>query len=93
LYNAYASLQLFARSEIVGYVPDENIGENLEELCIRHSILKDLDDKVADTYLKKISYPHMLAETLKTAILHVALYNRKPMDNCDAFSTSPDHVL
>ena len=38
---------------LIGSVPDENIGENLEGLCIRRSILKDLDDKRVDAYLKK----------------------------------------
>jgi hypothetical protein len=33
-------------------VPDENIGKNLEELCIRCSNLKYLDAEIVDANLK-----------------------------------------
>ena len=46
---------------VVDSVPDENIGKNLEELCIRRGNLKYLDDEIADANLKKIGNPHMLA--------------------------------
>ena len=34
-------------------MPDENIGKNLEELCIRRGSLKYLDDEIVDANLKK----------------------------------------
>jgi hypothetical protein len=47
-------LPFFESLSLIGSVPDKNIGENLEGLCIRRSILKDLDDKIVDANLKKI---------------------------------------
>jgi hypothetical protein len=41
-------------------VPDENIGKDLERLCIRRSNLKYLDGEIVDANLKKIGYPHLL---------------------------------
>jgi hypothetical protein len=32
-------------------VPDENIGKNLEELCIRRGNLKYIDDEIVDANL------------------------------------------
>ena len=34
-------------------MPEENIGKNLEELCIRRGNLKYLDDEIVDANLKK----------------------------------------
>jgi hypothetical protein len=34
-------------------VSDENIGINLEEMCIRRGILKYLDDEIVNANLKK----------------------------------------
>ena len=34
------------------FVPEENIGKNLEELCIRWGSLKYLDDEIAHANLK-----------------------------------------
>ena len=35
-------------------MPDENIGNNLEDLCIGWSNLKYLDDEIVDANLKRI---------------------------------------
>ncbi len=37
---------------VVGFVPNENIGKNLEGLCIRRANLKYLDDEIMDANLK-----------------------------------------
>ena len=34
-------------------MPDENIGKNLEEMCIRRGDLKYLDDEIVNANLKK----------------------------------------
>ncbi len=34
-------------------MPDENIGKNLEEMCIRRGNLKYLDDEIVNANLKK----------------------------------------
>jgi hypothetical protein len=34
-------------------VPDENIGKNLEDMCIRRGNLKYLDDEIVNANLKK----------------------------------------
>ena len=45
----------------VDYVPDENIGTNLEELCIRRGNLKYLNNDIADSNVKIIGYPNLLS--------------------------------
>ena len=55
---ALANLQSVS---IVDYVPDENIGKNLEGLCIRRSNLKYIDGEIVDSNFKKIGKPHILA--------------------------------
>ena len=37
----------------LGFVPEENIGENLDQLCIREGNLKYLEGKIVDANLKK----------------------------------------
>jgi hypothetical protein len=39
--------------ESLYFVPDENIGKDIGELCIRRGILKFLDDEIVDANLKK----------------------------------------
>jgi hypothetical protein len=43
---------------VVDFVPHENIGKNLEELCIGRSNLKHFDGKIVDSNLKKIGHPN-----------------------------------
>jgi hypothetical protein len=45
---------------IVDYVPDENIVNDLEGLCIRRSNLKYLDWEIMDANMKKFGYPNLL---------------------------------
>jgi len=45
LANLYSAESLYS-------VPEENIGKNLEELCIRWGSLKYLDDEIVDANLK-----------------------------------------
>jgi hypothetical protein len=41
-------------------VPDENIVNDLEGLCIRRSNLKYLDWEIMDANMKKFGYPNLL---------------------------------
>ena len=41
------------KGSILDFVPDENIGKNLERMCIRRGNLKYLDDEIVNTNLKK----------------------------------------
>ena len=47
-----ANTHFFEPQLILNFVPDENIGKNLEELCIRCSNLKYLDAEIVDANLK-----------------------------------------
>ena len=49
------------KGPIVDCVPDDNIGKNLEELCIRRSNLKYLNNDIADFNVKIIGYPNLLS--------------------------------
>jgi hypothetical protein len=44
-------------------VPEENIGENLDQLCIRRGNLKYLEGKIVDAKLKKIGHPIFFCRT------------------------------
>ena len=41
-------------------MPDENIGKNLEQLCIRRGNLKYFDRKIGDTNPKKVRIPKLV---------------------------------
>ena len=47
--------------ESMCYVPGDNIGKNLEELCIRRVNLKYLNNDIADSNVKIIGYPNLLS--------------------------------
>ncbi len=51
--NCWFPLAIPQSSESVDFVPDENIGENLDQFCIRDGNLKYLEGKIVDANLKK----------------------------------------
>ena len=53
-------------------LPDENIGKNLEKLCIRRGILKYLEGKIVNANQKKQMHKFV---TVKAAIEHWQFYS------------------
>jgi hypothetical protein len=54
LHNAYANLHYFATLRIIGSVPDENITNESESLCIGESNLKESDSEVVNYNLAEM---------------------------------------